>query len=98
TGFQAPGAALERPTVRVLGATLAYGVAAALALATLAPPLIARWLAAYAPSIPILRVLAGALVFRTLNATLSGILQGAGRFRLLNVIALGNLARAYARG
>lgn len=81
--------------VRYLVATLAYGVAVALALALVAPPLIHRLLPGYAPCVPVLRVLAGALVFRSLNATLAGIIQGAGRFRLLTGVAVWNLALVY---
>ena len=72
-------------------ATLAYGVLAGLLLGAVAPPILERLLPQYAPSIPVLRILAGALVFRTLNATLAGILQGAGRFLLVAELAIWNL-------
>jgi O-antigen/teichoic acid export membrane protein len=91
--FRNPPAETLRPAVlRYVGYTLAYGVTAAAALAVLAPPIIARWLPAYTPAIPVLRLLAAALVFRSMNATLAGILQGAGRFRLIGGFALWNLA------
>ncbi|MEO5988351.1 MAG: oligosaccharide flippase family protein, partial [Candidatus Eisenbacteria bacterium] len=94
--FHAPKhAALGPLAARYVASTLGYGVATALALGLLAPPLVARWLPAYASATPILRILAGALVFRTLNATLAGILQGAGRFRLLTGFALWNLLLTY---
>lgn len=94
--FQAPPVTGLRPlAARYLAATLAYGAATALALALLAPPLVRRFLPDYLPCVPVLRVLAGALVFRSLNATLAGILQGAGRFRLLTGIAVWNLALVY---
>jgi O-antigen/teichoic acid export membrane protein len=90
--FQQPSAeALGSAARRYVGYTLAYGLTAAGALAWLAPPLIARFLPAYLPAVPALRILAAALVFRSLNATLAGILQGAGRFQLLGGIALWNL-------
>jgi O-antigen/teichoic acid export membrane protein len=87
---------LRRAAYRYLGATLAYGVISALALGLLAPPVIRRFFPEYVPAIPVLRVLAAALVFRSLNATLAGIIQGAGRFRLLTGIALWNLAVVFA--
>ena len=43
-----------------------------------------------------LRILAATLVFRSLNATLAGIIQGAGRFRLLTGIASWNLVLVFA--
>lgn len=82
---------LEHTAFRYIIGTLGYGVVAALGLGLLAPPLIERMLPGYVPAIPILRVLSAALVFRTLNATLAGIIQGAGRFRLLTGIAVWNL-------
>src|SRR5262249_52447689 len=62
-----------------------------LGLVALAPPLLQRFLPAYAGAIPPLRILAGALLFRTLNATLAGIIQAAGHFRGLAVLATWNL-------
>jgi O-antigen/teichoic acid export membrane protein len=92
SGFRTPGdASLGGLAFRYIVGTLGYGVAAALALGLLAPPLIERLLPAYAPAVPILRILSAALVFRTLNATLAGIIQGSGRFKLLTGIALWNL-------
>lgn len=94
--FHAASAAALRPlAARYIVSTLGYGAATALALGLLAPPLVSRWLPAYESAIPILRILAGALVFRTLNSTLAGILQGAGRFRLLTGLALWNLVLTY---
>ncbi len=88
-------AALRPVAARYIVSTLGYGAVTALALGVLAPPLVAYALPAYASAIPILRILAGALVFRTLNATLAGILQGSGRFRLLTGFALWNLLLTY---
>lgn len=95
--FAAPaGVALDRQAARYLLATFGYGVASSLAIGLAAPPLVERFLPQYAPAVPLLRLLAGALVFRNLNATLAGILQGAGRFRLLTGMAVWNLAFAFA--
>lgn len=93
--FRDPSAPLRRPALRYLLATLGYGASAALALGLLAPPVIHRFFAEYAPAIPVLRILAATLVFRSLNATLAGIIQGAGRFRLLTGIALWNLVLVF---
>lgn len=90
------GTSLRRVTVRYLIATLAYGVVAAVTLGVLAPPLLTRLLPAYAAAVPVLRLLSAALVFRTFNATLAGIIQGAGRFRLLTGIAVWNLVLVFA--
>lgn len=87
---------LRASALRYLGATLAYGMVAAGALMLIAPPVIERLLPDYAPAVPILRLLSVALVFRVVNATLAGILQGAGRFRLLTLIAAGNLGVVFA--
>jgi O-antigen/teichoic acid export membrane protein len=86
---------LRRPALRYVLATLAYGAVCALALGLLAPPVIRRFFADYVPAIPVLRVLAAGLVFRSVNATLAAILQGAGRFRLLTGIATWNLAAVF---
>lgn len=89
------GRSLRRTALRYVLATLAYGVACALVLALLAPPVIRRFFADYVPAIPVLRVLAAGLVFRSLNATLAAVLQGAGRFRLLTGLAAWNLAAVF---
>ncbi len=94
--FQSPRAGALRAATRLyLAATLGYGLVTALALNLLAPPLIERLLPDYLPGLPVLRILSAALVFRSLNATLAGIIQGAGRFRLLTGIALWNLALVF---
>ena len=90
--FGAASPAPLRPQVlRYVGATLAYGLAAAFALGVVAPLVVVRWFPAYAPGVPVLRILSGVLVVRSLNATLAGILQGAGRFRWLTALAMWNL-------
>ena len=90
--FQHPSSETLRSAAgRYVGYTLAYGLTAAALLALLAQPLIARFLPDYLPAVPVLRILAAALVFRSLNATLAGILQGAGQFRALGGMALWNL-------
>jgi O-antigen/teichoic acid export membrane protein len=87
---------LRGPATRYVLATLGYGVATSLAIGLLAPPVIRAFFAEYAPAIPVLRVLAATLVFRSLNATLAAIIQGAGRFRLLTGIAVWNLVCVFA--
>lgn len=97
TWFHDPaGMSLARAAFRYIVATLGYGIAAALAVGLLAPPVIERMLPAYAPAIPALRWLALALVFRSVNATLAGILQGGGRFRTLTALAAWNLLVVFA--
>ena len=93
--FRDPAAPVRAPARRYLLATLGYGTMAALALGLLAPPVFRRYFAEYVPAIPVLRILAATLVFRSLNATLAGIIQGAGRFRLLTGIALWNLVLVF---
>ncbi len=95
--FQSAGVvSLRKQALRYLLATLGYGAGTAIALGFLAPPVIEWALPDYAPSVPIVRLLSAALVFRTLNATLAGIIQGAGRFRLLSLVAIGNLVVVFA--
>jgi len=94
--FLQPGAGHARTAaLRYAAGTLAYGATAALALATLAPPLITRFLPAYSGAIPPLRILAASLLFRSLNATLAGIIQAAGRFRGLAALAGWNLVLVF---
>lgn len=78
--------------LRHIAVLLAYGVGVGGALMWLAPPLVLRLLPDYEPALPVLRVLAATLAVRSLNAALAGILQGAGRFRLLTGFAFWNLA------
>lgn len=91
-----PASALRPLALRYALPTLGYGLASALAVGMLAPPLVAHWLPAYSEAMPILRILAGALVFRTMNATLAGILLGAGRFQLLTGLAVWNLILTFS--
>lgn len=93
--FRDPAAPVRAPARRYLLATLGYGALAALALGLLAPPVLRAFFPEYAPAIPVLRILAATLVFRSLNATLAGIIQGAGRFRLLTGIAAWNLVLVF---
>jgi O-antigen/teichoic acid export membrane protein len=90
-----PAVPVRAAAVRYLSATLAYGATAALALVLVAPPVIERWFPSYTASVPVLRLLAAALVFRSLNATLAGILQGAGRFHWLAMMAAWNLGLVF---
>jgi O-antigen/teichoic acid export membrane protein/GT2 family glycosyltransferase len=97
TWFQAAGAtSLRGPALRYVLGTLGYGVVTAVVLALLVPPVIERFFPGYAPAIPILRILAAALVFRTLNATLAGVISGAGHFGWLTGIAAWNLVFFFA--
>lgn len=77
--------------LRHVGWLVGYGIGVAVLLLVFAPPLVERLLPDYAPALPVLRVLAVALAVRSLNAALAGILQGAGRFRLLTGFAFWNL-------
>ena len=87
---------LRGPATKYVLATLAYGSGMALVLLLVAPPVLRRFFAEYVPAIPVLRVLAVTLVFRSMNATLAAIIQGAGRFRLLTGIAVWNLVCVFA--
>lgn len=87
----ASAAPVRAAAVRYSAATFGYGLAAAFALGVVAPLVVERAFPAYASGLPVLRVLAASLVFRSLNATLAGILQGAGRFAWITGLAVWNL-------
>ncbi|HXS83859.1 MAG TPA: polysaccharide biosynthesis C-terminal domain-containing protein [Methylomirabilota bacterium] len=101
--FSAPEARAAAPAAGTLGpsavryaaGTLAYGVTVGALLAVVGPVVLAKFLPAYLAAVPPLRLLAGALVFRSLNATLAGIIQAAGRFRALALLAAWNLALVF---
>jgi O-antigen/teichoic acid export membrane protein len=96
-GWTEPGAPRPgRAVLRYTAGTLAYGAVAALGLSTLAPPLIERFLPAYAAAVAPLRILSVALLFRSLNATLAGMIQAAGHFRGLAALAGWNLVFVFA--
>ena len=87
---------LRAAAIRYVTGTLTYGVVVGGALYALAPGALTRFLPAYISAVPLVRLLAGALVFRSLNATLAGIVQAAGRFRALAVLAAWNLGLVFA--
>ncbi|HEX6288545.1 MAG TPA: oligosaccharide flippase family protein [Herpetosiphonaceae bacterium] len=77
--------------IRYGALTVGYGVLCAIALALIAPLLIHWLLPQYSPAIPILRMLAVALIFRTLNSCLTSTIQAYGQFSRITRIALLNL-------
>jgi O-antigen/teichoic acid export membrane protein len=88
------GISLAGKALRYVSVAMVYGITCALTLGLLAPPVIERFFPQYAASIPLLRLLALTLVFRSLNATLAAIVQGAGRFYVLTgltAVALASL-------
>ena len=82
---------IKKQVIIYLGATLFYGLCTALILVTVAGYGIRHWLQEYVHSIPILQVLAVALIFRVLNSTLTAVIQASGRFRLITLLSIWNL-------
>ena len=71
--------------------TVAYGLTSCVLLVVFAP-IIIRWqLPSYIPAIPILYLLAIAVVFRTLNASLTSVIYAYGRFVWITAAATWNL-------
>lgn len=77
--------------LRYAGVTLGYGVLCGLALALIAPVVIQWLLPQYVPAIPILCILATALIFRTFNSCLTSAIQAYGHFSWITRLALFNL-------
>jgi len=95
TGAVPASSTLGPAVLRFVGGTLVYGVAVAVGISALAPAAIARFLPGYVTAVPPLLLLAVVLVFRTLNATLAGIVQAAGRFHAMALLAAWNLALVF---
>jgi O-antigen/teichoic acid export membrane protein len=68
-----------------------YGLGICLALLLVAPPLIQAFLPQYQNSIPILRILAAAIVFRTPTASLTCMIQAYGHYRWITYVSVWNL-------
>jgi len=71
--------------------TIAYGFASCMVLAVVAPIAIRSLLPKYGPAIPVLQVLAVAVIFRTLNACLTSVIHAYGRFAWVTAVATWNL-------
>jgi O-antigen/teichoic acid export membrane protein len=83
---------LANQFIRKYGALiLSYGVGICVALLLLAPPLIQAFLPQYQNSIPILRVLAVAIIFRTPAASLTCMIQAYGHYRWITYVSVWNL-------
>lgn len=81
-----------RPTaLRYLVGVLGYGLFSSMVIAVIAPLAIAAFLPTYLPAVPVLHLLAVALVFRNLNTCLSAIIQAYGRFVWLTYVSIWNL-------
>ncbi len=70
---------------------LTYGLLICGFLLLVAPPLIQVFLPQYQNSIPILRVLAAAIIFRTPSASLTCMIQAYGHYRLITYVSVWNL-------
>jgi O-antigen/teichoic acid export membrane protein len=68
-----------------------YGLGICLVLLLVAPPLIQAFLPQYQNSIPILRILAAAIVFRTPTASLTCMIQAYGHYRWITYVSVWNL-------
>jgi O-antigen/teichoic acid export membrane protein len=68
-----------------------YGLGICLALLLIAPPLIQAFLPQYQNSIPILRILAAAIIFRTPTASLTCMIQAYGHYRWITYVSVWNL-------
>ena len=95
-GNAPPPGSLRAAVLRYVAGTLAYGVVCAGMLYALAPTALTRFLPAYISAVPVVRLLAGVLVFRSLNATMAGMVQAAGHFRALTLLASWSLASVFA--
>ena len=76
---------------RYLLAVFLYGLVTCLLLAVIAPYAIQLLLPRYVPAIAILRILAIALVFRTINTSLTSLIQAYGHFVQITGVATWNL-------
>jgi O-antigen/teichoic acid export membrane protein len=70
---------------------LTYGLVICGFLLLVAPPLIQVFLPQYQNSIPILRVLAAAIIFRTPSASLTCMIQAYGHYRWITYVSVWNL-------
>jgi O-antigen/teichoic acid export membrane protein len=70
---------------------LGYGIGIFLALMLIAPPLIQNFLPHYQNSIPILRVLSIAIIFRTPAGSLTCMIQAYGHYRWITYVSVWNL-------
>ncbi|CAK0781285.1 membrane hypothetical protein [Gammaproteobacteria bacterium] len=76
---------------RYIFGTLIYGMISCLLLVVFAPIIIKELFPGYIPAIPVLQVLAMALIFRTLNNSLTAIIQAHGYFTKITIVAIWNL-------
>ncbi|HEY0735327.1 MAG TPA: oligosaccharide flippase family protein [Herpetosiphonaceae bacterium] len=81
----------SRMILRYAAITFGYGALCGLALALIAPLVIQWLLPQYTPAITILRILAIALIFRTLNSCLTSTIQAYGHFSWITRLAVFNL-------
>lgn len=82
---------LRSLTRRYVLGTLFFGIISCLLLVMLAPIAIKQLFPNYIPAIPVLQVLAVALIFRTLNNSLTAIIQAYGFFTKITTVAMWNL-------
>jgi O-antigen/teichoic acid export membrane protein len=75
---------------RYLTSIVFYGCLVFALLAAIAPLFINHFLPEYAPATTILRVLAGALIFRSLNTCLTSVIQAYGYFRWMTIGIMAN--------
>lgn len=83
--------AIRQLVSRYLLAVSLYGLVSCIVLALLAPYTIHFVLPRYMPSVPILQFLAVALIFRTVNTSLTSLVQAYGYFSQITLVATWNL-------
>ncbi len=77
-------------TKRYIIGLIVFGVLSCATLLSIAPPIISHILPEYLPALPVIQILAIAIVFRTLNGCLSGIIQAHGFFSRITMTAIFN--------
>lgn len=82
---------LRSLTSRYILGTLFFGIISCLFLVMLAPIAIKQLFPNYIPAILVLQILAVALIFRTLNNSLTAIIQAYGFFTKITAVAIWNL-------
>lgn len=82
---------LRNSVKRFLLGTLVFGILSSLVLIMFAPIIIKQLFPNYIPAIPVLQLLALALIFRTLNNSLTAIIQAYGHFTKITAVAMWNL-------
>ncbi len=75
---------------RYIIGVIVFGFLSCAMLLSTAPPIISQLLSEYTPALPIIQILAVAVIFRTLNGCLSSIIQAYGFFSRITITAVFN--------